>query len=60
MSALVAKIQLDLKSLKEVQNLVTEAEVAAQLLTDNPSPELIDAAREGLESALEQVHKPSE
>lgn len=57
MAALEAK--LSLVDLPQVQRLVFEAQMAAQLL-EGEETETVKAAREGLESALANLPQPEE
>lgn len=49
--ALVARI--DLRGLKEVENLALEAELAVQILEGEANTPIVEAVKEGLASALE-------
>jgi hypothetical protein len=57
MSPLVARLELNLKDLPEVQNLVAEADMAVQILEGEENSPIVDAVKEGLASALEELRE---
>jgi hypothetical protein len=59
-AALVARFELKVSDLEEVKNLVAEADMAVQLLAGDAGPEIVQAAKEGLESALDALRDTSE
>jgi hypothetical protein len=56
-SPLVAKLVLELKDLEPVQNLVTEADMAVQILEHEDNTPIVEAVKEGLASALEGLRE---
>ena len=59
-AALVARFEVKVSDLEEVNNLVAEADMAVQLLAGNAEPEIVQAAKEGLESALDALRDAPE
>jgi hypothetical protein len=57
---LVARFEVKLTDLEPVKNLVVEADMAVQLLSGDAEPEIVQAAKEGLESALDALRDASE
>jgi hypothetical protein len=55
--ALMAQLKLNILNLEVVQNLILEADMAVQILESEPRTPMIDAVKEGLESALRRIRE---
>lgn len=53
---LVGKIEVNLKELEAVQDLALEADLAAQILETEADTPILEAVKEGLQSALDKLH----
>lgn len=59
-AALVARFEVWIADMEPVKDLVAEADMAVQLLSGDAEPEIVQAAKEGLESALDALRDTSE
>jgi hypothetical protein len=57
---LVGRIEVDLRELEAVENLALEADLAAQILETEADRPILEAVKEGLQSARDQLHGGTE
>ena len=59
MAAVVGRLELSLKDIEPVKDLIQEADMAVQILAGEKGA-VVEAVKEGLETALDNLRNPSE